>query len=57
MNHMVHIRLYFEQEIYKGEDTCIIIILKHEEHLHCWHIYGRIQTTRGRRKFYEQEQM
>jgi len=54
---MNHIHVYFEQEIYKGEDTCIIIILKQEEHLHCWHIYGRIQTTRGRRKFYEQEQM
>ena len=39
----------FEQEIDKGEDTFIIII-RQEEHLHSWHIYERILTTRGQRK-------
>lgn len=40
----------FELEIDKGEDTFIIIIIRREEHLHSWHIYERILTTRGQRK-------
>ena len=54
MNHMY----ILSKRFIKGKiPVSFIIILKQEEHLHCWHIYGRIQTTRGRRKFYEQEQM